>query len=199
MTKVKICGLCRNCDVEYVNEAKPDYVGVVFAKSKRQVNYEIAELFHKTLDKNIKVVGVFVNEPLKNVVELVENGIVDIVQLHGNEEEEYIRQLKKNVSVSVIKAIRVDNSSDILKAEKSSAEFLLLDSGSGGTGQCFDWRLIKNINKPFFLAGGIKLENVENAINMVNPYGIDVSSGVEENGRKDREKIIELIRRVRNA
>lgn len=199
MTKVKICGLCRNCDVEYVNEAKPDYVGVVFAKSKRQVNYEIAELFHKTLDKNIKVVGVFVNEPLENVVELVENGIVDIVQLHGNEEDEYIRQLKKNISVSVIKAIRIDNSIDLLKAEKSSAEFLLFDSGSGGTGQCFDWSLIKNINKPFFLAGGIKLENVENAINMVNPYGIDVSSGVEQNGRKDREKIIELIRRVRNA
>nr|WP_315023325.1 phosphoribosylanthranilate isomerase [uncultured Aminipila sp.] len=198
MTKIKICGLSRISHIDYVNEAKPDYIGFVFAKSKRQVTYEAAWNLRKSLNKEITAVGVFVNEPLENIAAIVKSHIVGMVQLHGDEEETYIKRLKQIIKVPVIKAVKVEKSLDIEKAEESSADFLLLDSGAGGTGESFDWSLIKKVSKPFFLAGGINVTNVEIGIKMTNPFGIDVSSGVEEEGKKSKQKILEFIRRVRN-
>lgn len=199
MTKIKICGLSKICHIDYVNEAKPDYIGFVFAKSKRQVSLDTAWTLRQALNKHIKAVGVFVNEPLENIVNIVRSQIIEVVQLHGNEDETYIKSLKQIIKVPVIKAVKVEKSLDIEKAQECSADFLLLDSGAGGTGQCFDWDLIKKVTKPFFLAGGINVTNVEMGIKCLNPYGIDVSSGVEKGGEKSREKILEFIRRVRNA
>ncbi|MHC1721634.1 MAG: phosphoribosylanthranilate isomerase [Aminipila sp.] len=199
MTKIKICGLSKMCHIDYVNEARPEYIGFVFAQSKRQVNLETAWTLRQALNKDIIAVGVFVNEPLKNIVSLVRNQIIGVVQLHGSEDEAFIKNLKSIINVPVIKAVKVEKSLDIEKAEECSADYLLLDSGAGGTGQCFDWNLIKKVSKPFFLAGGINVTNVEMGIKCLMPYGIDVSSGVEEEGEKNREKIVEFIRRVRNA
>ncbi len=198
MTKIKICGLSKICHIDYVNEAKPDYIGFVFAKSKRQVSLENAWILRQALNKDIKAVGVFVNEPLENIVNILKKQIIEVVQLHGNENEIFIENLKSIIDVPVIKSVKVEKSLDIKKAQESSADFVLLDSGAGGTGQCFDWNLIEKVSKPFFLAGGINAANVERGIKILNPYGIDVSSGVEQDGNKNREKILEFVRRVRN-
>lgn len=198
MTKIKICGLSKMCHIDYVNEARPEYIGFVFAKSKRQVSLETAWTLRQALNQDITAVGVFVNEPLENIVNLVRNQIISVVQLHGNEDEAFIENLKSIINVPVIKAVKVEKSLDIEKAQECSADFLLLDSGAGGTGESFDWSLIKKVSKPFFLAGGINVTNVEIGIKMTNPFGIDVSSGVEEEGEKSRENILEFVRRVRN-
>lgn len=199
MTKIKICGLSKMCHIDYVNEARPEYIGFVFAKSKRQVNLETARALRQALNKEIKAVGVFVNEPLENIINIVRNQIIEVVQLHGNEDETFIKNLKSTIHVPVIKAVKVEKSFDVEKVQECSADFLLFDSGAGGTGQCFDWDLIKKVNKPFFLAGGINVTNVNRGINNLNPYGVDVSSGVEVDEEKNREKILQFVRRIRNA
>ncbi len=198
MTKIKICGICRRCDIDYVNEAKPDYIGFVFAKSKRQIDFKTAEGFHKALDKEIKAVGVFVDEPLERIITAVKRGIIDMVQLHGAEEEAYIRKLKEEIEVPVIKAVRAEKKEDVLKYQNSRAEYLLFDHGGGGTGRCFNWSLIKNVKKPFILAGGLHAANVQEGIQLLKPFAVDISSGAEEDGKKNKEKIKEIVRRVRN-
>lgn len=201
MTRVKICGLSRPCDIEAVNTTMPDYIGFVFAQSRRRVNTEQAKLLKSALDKRIQAVGVFVNEPLQNIVNLCNAGIIDLVQLHGDEDEQYIGALKQQVSNKIIKAIRVRCSMDLEQAQRLPCDYLLLDTYSpkeyGGTGAAFDWDMINNIEKPFFLAGGINIENAAAAIKKVNPYCLDVSSGVETDGLKDRQKIIQLINAIR--
>jgi phosphoribosylanthranilate isomerase len=199
MTKIKICGLSKPCDIDFVNDAQPDYIGFVFAKSKRQVTPEQAKLLRKSLNKNITVVGVFVNEPLEHVASMLEEGIIDIPQLHGQEDEAYIKKLKAIVNAPVIKAVKVVDRGDITWAEECSADYLLLDNGPGGTGQRFDWSLIEAVNKPFFLAGGINCDNVKEAIGRVNPFAVDTSSGVETEGKKDKSKIMEFVRRAKNV
>lgn len=199
MTKVKICGLSKPWDIDFVNDAKPDYIGFVFAKSKRQVTPEDAKQLREKLDKDITVVGVFVDEPLENIVALIKDGIIDIPQLHGQEDEEYIKQLKSRVTSPVIKAVKVMSGEDIIRAEESVADYLLLDNGNGGTGQSFDWSLIQDVCKPFFLAGGLHSENVEEGIKKVTPFAVDTSSGVETEGKKNQNKIMEFVRRARNV
>lgn len=199
MIKIKICGLLRPEDIEYVNEALPDYIGFVFARSRRQVTEEQAELLKKSLDKRIHAVGVFVNAPMEDAVGLLENGVIDIAQLHGNEDEAYVEELKSKTRCPVIKAVKVESTEDILTMQNNPADYLLLDHGAGGTGEAFDWSLASDCRKPFFLAGGIHAGNVENALEKLSPYAIDLSSGVETDGVKDREKIIEIVRRVRNV
>ncbi len=197
MAKVKICGLCREIDAEYANMAMPDYAGFVFAQSKRQVNAEKALWLRRELDKRITCVGVFVNEKLQTMMDIFESGCIQIVQLHGHESPETVEQLKKE-GIPVIKAIRMDErESNALKY--AAADYLLLDNGIGGTGRPFDWNKIQNFSKPFFLAGGLSCENVLRALQEVNPYAVDVSSGVETVGMKDKNKMIEFIRRVRTA
>lgn len=202
MTKIKICGLKRECDIDFVNEAKPDYIGFVFADTKRYISPQDAVNLKKKLDKNIKAVGVFVNADISLVSELVNGKIIDVVQLHGDEDDEYIKKLKSQTDVPIIKAVRVKTADDIISADKSLADFLLLDKYSsesyGGTGESFDWSMIPKISKPYFIAGGITAENVSSALRY-NPYAVDVSSGVETDGFKDKEKILNLVNKVRSA
>ena len=197
MTRIKLCGLSRPCDIEVANRLKPEYIGFVFAKkSKRYVTPEKAEELKRLLAPNIKAVGVFVNEMPQTVAKLLNNGTIDIAQLHGDEDEDYISQLRIYTDKPIIKAFRIEDASDILYVEQSTADYILLDSGAG-TGTPFDWKLVQNIKRPYFLAGGLSPDNVENAVNMLRPYAVDVSSGIETGGIKDKCKIAEFVAAVR--
>lgn len=208
MSKIKICGLTRLQDIEYVNEARPDYIGFVFAESRRQVGYETAARLRKKLSGRIKAVGVFVNEEQPSILQLCENGVIDLIQLHGDEDNQYILALKSKLAIRgitspVIKAARVRDAGQTVMARQFDSDFILLDTYSdkayGGTGKAFDWQLCKNAGRPFFLAGGINCGNAAEAIKTAKPYCLDVSSGVENGGFKDREKIIELVKLVRSV
>jgi len=195
--KIKICGLKRVEDIEIVNKYKPDYVGFVFAESKRQISISQAEELINQLDFNIKPVGVFVNQTIEFVMSSVEAGI-KIIQLHGDEDEAYINELRK-FNILIIKAVRVSEKSDIEIAEKLPCDYLLLDTyvknEYGGSGKSFDWSLIpKNIQKPYFLAGGINMGNIKEAAK-TGAYCLDISSGAEENGLKSADKIKEIMDR----
>lgn len=194
MSKIKICGLSRMKDIEYVNIALPDYIGFVFAKSKRQVSIKQAKLLKTKLSKDIMVVGVFVNADIDLILTIINEGIIDIVQLHGDEDNNYINLLKAKKNITVIKSF----SKDLINANFSQADYVLFDSITPGSGEKFNWDLIKNINRPFFLAGGINIDNIDEALKKV-PYVIDISSGVEdETGFKNKAKIDEIVRRVKN-
>lgn len=197
MLKIKICGLSRPEDIEYVNVCKPDYIGFVFAKSKRQITFEQAKKLSDNLDTSIAAVGVFVNEEITNIKKLCENRTIDLIQLHGNENEAYIDKLKNVCNKQIIKAFKVNSKQDILAAEKSSADYILLDNGAGGTGEKFDWSLINKINKPYFLAGGINTTNLDEAI-LKKPFCVDVSSGAETDGIKDKNKIFDIVKKFKN-
>lgn len=197
MAMIKICGLTRKVDIEAANEARPDYIGFVFARSRRQVDEEQAKALKACLNPSIKAVGVFVNEEMARIIRLCHSGVIDLIQLHGDEDEDYIQALKSCVTNPVIKAVRVKDAGDIRQALALSCDYLLLDAWHedqyGGMGRTFDWSLIPEINKPFFLAGGIHSGNILQAIEKCRPYGIDVSSGVETAGLKDPEKIREIV------
>ncbi len=201
MTRIKICGLKRPTDIDYVNAALPDYAGFVFAGSKRRVSPEQAAALRARLDARITAVGVFVDEPVDNILTLLNQSVIDVVQLHGDEDAEYIGALRKACQgLTVIKAVRVDSADRIREACELDADFLLLDNGAGGTGNVFDWSLIKEaepIAKPFFLAGGIGADNVRAAVEEVNPFGVDMSSGVETDGVKDFDKIRKVVSLLR--
>ena len=164
MTKIKFCGLFRRCDIEAVNELKPEYIGFVFVKtSKRYVSFEKAEELKSMLDPKIKAVGVFVNEDLKRIEEICEKKVIDVVQLHGLEEEKELNYLRSRIVQPVIKAFCIKKEEDVRQAERSPADFILLDSGAG-TGRTFEWEWIKHMERPYFLAGGIHIDNVEKAL-----------------------------------
>lgn len=200
MPKIKICGLTRKPDIEAVNIALPDYVGFVFAKSKRQINEKKAKTLKAYLNPSIKVVGVFVNEDIRNVIKLCQSNVIDIIQLHGDENEDYIKELRDCVSNKIIKAIRIKDPEDIERGMEFPCDYLLFDTYHarkyGGTGKSFDWSIIPNTKTPYFLAGGINLDNIRQAIEY-NPYCIDVSSGVETKGYKDAEKIMKIVAMVK--
>lgn len=200
--KIKICGLTRSYDVDYINAARPDFCGFVFAPSRRQVTAMQAEKLREKLLNDIIPVGVFVDEPLKNIVWLLENHIIRWIQLHGNEDENYIERLRNLTEgkYPIIRAIRVTSVTDILMAERTHADYLLLDHGAGGTGKNFNWNVLRDrspIQKPFFLAGGVNLQNLDKATRL-GAFALDISSGVETDGVKDREKIIEITRKIKN-
>ena len=197
MAKIKICGLSRKCDIEIANQLNIDYIGFVFyKKSKRYVSFEQALALKKYLKSDIKSVGVFVDEPIKNVVSLLENRIIDIAQLHGNEDEEYIKELRSETDQTIIKAFCINSEEDIIKANESTADYVLLDSGKG-SGNVFSWELLKKINRPYFLAGGLSADNAEKALELLNPYALDVSSGVETDGLKDKNKMTAFVSVIR--
>jgi phosphoribosylanthranilate isomerase len=198
MTRLKICGLFRDEDMEYANTVHPDYVGFVFAKSKRQVTREKARELRKLLDPSIATVGVFVDEEIERILEILADSTISIVQLHGHEDEEYISLLKEKTGAVIIKAVRPGNREEALKAESSIADFILFDSGAG-TGKTFDWKLLEGISREYFLAGGLNSGNVMDAIDALEPYVVDLSSGVETDGLKDLEKMKEIRRLVRNG
>ena len=197
MTKIKLCGLSRQCDIEWANELKPDYIGFIFwSKSKRNVSPERAKELKALLSPDIKAVGVFVNEPVENVAELLSNNIIDVAQLHGSEDEEYIAKLRTLSDKSIIKAFLLKSKDDAERAEKSTADHILLDSGMGA-GKSFDWNLLQNIRRPYFLAGGLYPENVADAIDMLSPFAVDVSSGIETDNFKDKNKMTAFVKAVR--
>ena len=199
LTKVKICGLTRLCDIDAVNIEKPDYIGFVFANSRRRVTPAQAMELRSKLANEIIPVGVFVDEAMENILPLVQDGVIEMIQLHGTENEEYIMKLKEMTTAPLIKAISVQQAGDVQKWARTAASYLLLDSKGGGTGRAFDWGLIGETSKPCFLAGGLNVNNIADAIKQTKPFAVDVSSGVETDGFKDPEKINEFIRRVRHG
>ena len=197
-TKIKICGLKRPEDITYVNEAKPDYCGFIieFPKSSRNVTGDQVRTITANLHPDIIPVGVFVNASLERVEELLLDGTIQIAQLHGQEDEDYIRRIQRNTRHQVIKAFSVKTTQDIELALQSPADYILLDQGSGGTGKTFDWSLIPEITRPFFLAGGLGPDNLVQAVRTIRPYAVDLSSSVETDGVKDRSKIVEAVNLV---
>ena len=216
--KVKMCGISKVETIPAVVEAKPDYMGLVFAPSKRQVTVDQAKTLVEELhrgyaqkygsdtehDKNdtIKTVGVFVNETVDNLITIANEANLDAVQLHGDEDEAFIQSLKERTNVEVWKAIQIRSAADVEEWIDSSADMLLFDAyhkdERGGTGEVFDWSSLDAFERPFMLAGGIDSTNVARAIRTVRPYGIDISSGIETNGVKDDEKITAFTKIVKS-
>ena len=195
MVKIKICGIKRLEDISLVNKYKPDYIGFVFADSKRKVSHDLAYELKQNLDSDIISVGVFVDSPIEEIVKLFNEGVIEVAQLHGDEDEKYIKSLKDNTNdkLKIIKAIEMSYKTDLLKYDDFPADYLLLDSGKG-SGKTFDWGLIRNdLKKEFFLAGGLNSENVKELIMKFNPYAIDLSSSLEVDGYKDENKIKEIM------
>jgi phosphoribosylanthranilate isomerase len=215
--RVKICGLFREQDIDYVNEGRPDYAGFVFTQSKRQVTPTLAQRLRSRLADYIIPVGVFVNSQIDEITALYKNGVISIAQLHGSEDDDYITKLKeKNSDLPVIKVCkfltirRKEDSKENVEAERNFAfsaysgiinnknsDYILVDSGAG-SGETFNWNLLKKlkIEKPWFLAGGINIKNVKQAMALA-PFALDISSGAETDGIKSREKILQLITTVR--
>ena len=226
--KVKMCGISKVETIPAIVDAKPDYMGLVFAPSKRQVTVEQAKTLvdelHKQYEKTygeitvpmntdiaqdsqdnqefvqgnsnfekIKTVGVFVNETIENLLKIAEEVKLDVIQLHGDEDESFIQTLKEQSNVEVWKAVQVRSAADAEKWIDSSADMLLFDAyhkdERGGTGEVFDWSSLDEFERPFMLAGGMDSTNVARAIRTVRPYGIDISSGIETEGVKDDKKI----------
>ena len=197
MTKIKLCGLRRVCDIEAANALHPEYVGFVFAaKSRRYISPEKVAELRKYLQTGIQVVGVFVNEEPKQVAGLLNSGVIDIAQLHGEEDNAYIKILRKMSDRPIIQAFRIKMEKDVKRAEESEADMLLLDSGAV-TGKVFDWKLIQTIERPYFLAVGITSHNVSEAIQRLHPDGVDVSSSIETDGKKDQKKMAAFVAAVR--
>lgn len=199
-TKIKICGLFRDCDIGYVNEALPDFAGFVFyPPSHRYVTGEQMKRFREMLAPQVLAVGVFVDEPAERIAEYLKDGLIQIAQLHGHEDEAYIEGLRKLApGCEIWKAFRITGPEDLKRAVESSADRILLDNGYG-TGQCFDWKLMEGLDipRPFLLAGGLRAENIAEAVEKFRPWGVDVSSGVETDRTKDLQKIRQMIRAVR--
>ena len=200
MTKIKICGLTRIEDTEYVNEVLPEYIGFVFwEKSRRNVSYEDAKKLREMIDNRIISVGVFVDADIEFIGRLVRDKIISVVQLHGKETDETIASIRRIVPTDtiIVKAFEVASEADVEMANKSSADMVLIDSGKG-SGKTFDWNLLERLNREYFLAGGLSIENVGKAVSKLHPCVVDVSSKVETDGFKDREKIKEFCEAVRS-
>lgn len=197
--KIKICGLTRPEDIEAVNQLLPDYIGFVFwKKSRRNVEPQKAKELKGMLDSRIKAVGVFLDAEIELVINLLKEGVIDIAQLHGSEDEEYINKVKLETGREVIKAFNVNKLPSLMIAEESPADYIMLDSGTG-SGKAFDHRILSEVRRPFFLAGGLSPDNVKEIISKVHPYAVDVSSGVETYGLKDPEKMKTFVEATRDA
>lgn len=201
MVKVKICGLRRPEDIEAANAAKPDFVGFIFVpESKRYVAPDLAARFRRDLAADIQTVGVFVNAPIEAIVAICQVGTIDLVQLHGEEDQAYIEHLKGQVDQDIIKSVAVG---DELVVDPSQADYLLFDSLSpsrGGSGKVFDWQMVSAYqDKPFFLAGGLGVDNIEKALKVVRPYAVDASSSLETDGVKDSVKMQEFVAKIREV
>ncbi len=203
MSKVKICGLSRIEDIEAVNHSMPDYAGFVFAESRRRVEEEKAAVLRKHLDPGIEAVGVFVNEDADKIATLYNDSVIDIAQLHGDEDSDYIKRLKEGCGCRVIKAVAVGKVMPPIPKGPDHILFDTLSEERGGTGRMFDWHIIKGFDRtPYFLAGGLDPGNVQEAVRFLSPYCVDVSGGVETHGVKDPAKIdefVSLVRRVENG
>lgn len=215
MQKIKLCGMMKPCDIEYANRVKPDLVGFIFANTRRKISAAQAKEFRKALDAEIPAVGVFVNEDISVITSLVQDGCIDMIQLHGEEDADYIRRLREICDVPVIKAVKVQTVEQIRQAAALPVDYLLLDTYRkgvlGGTGEAFDWELLREakaaagdtaegelFGKPYFLAGGLHAGNLREAA-ALGSYGLDVSSGIETDGSKDFDKMVEVVNIVRTC
>lgn len=215
MQKIKLCGMMKPCDIEYANKVKPDFVGFIFANTRRKISATQAKEFREALDAEIPAVGVFVNEDISVITSLVQDGCIDMVQLHGEEDADYIRRLREVCDVPVIKAVKVQTVEQIRQAAELPVDYLLLDTYRkgvlGGTGEAFDWELLREsraaagdtaegalFGKPYFLAGGLHTGNLREAV-ALGSYGLDVSSGIETEGSKDFDKMVEVVKIVRTC
>ena len=213
MQKIKLYGMMKPCDIEYANRVKPDFVGFIFANTRRKISAAQAKQFREALDAEIPAVGVFVNEDISVITSLVQNGCIDLIQLHGEEDADYIRRLREVCDVPVIKAVKVQTVEQIRQAAALPVDYLLLDTYRkgvlGGTGEAFDWELLREakivagdtaegelFGKPYFLAGGLHAGNLREAA-ALGSYGLDVSSGIETDGSKDFTKMVEVMELVR--
>ena len=198
MTKIKMCGLSRPCDIAAANELAPEYIGFVFAaKSSRAVTHAAARELKRLLDPGIAAVGVFVNEAPETVAGLLNSGVIDMAQLHGSEDEAYIKRLRVLTEKPIIKAFRVTGK-NAAAIDACTADHILLDSGAG-TGTVFDWNMIRGVKRPYFLAGGLTPENAARAVKELRPFAVDVSSGIETGGLKDKNKMAAFAAAVREA
>ena len=222
--KLKLCGLSRPQDIEAANALMPDYVGFVFArKSRRYISPETAAALRNLLHPGIQAVGVFTNEKPELVAALVRDHIIDVIQLHGHEDRDYISYLRTLTSAPIIQAVCIRDESDLERAQESSADLILLDSAAGGSGVSFDWSILSRVTRPYFLAGGLTAENVRDALTATLPYAltaaapcalaaaapcapaaavhyaVEVSSGIETDGWKDKIKMEQFVRAVRSA
>lgn len=199
--KIKLCGMFRDCDIDFANEAKPDYIGFIlgFPKSHRNIDRETAQRLHSRLSPEITAVGVFVNSPETTCAEYANCGIIDVIQLHGQEDADYIRRLRKLTDAPIIKAAKIRTPEDIALVQSLGADYVLLDNGAG-TGEMFDHSLLEGaeISQPFFLAGGLTPDNLGNAAESIQPYCVDLSSGVETDRVKDRDKMLAAVRIIRD-
>lgn len=198
MSGIKICGLFRECDIDYVNEASPDYIGFIinFPKSHRSISAERASELRKRLLPQIRSVGVFVDQPEETVLAAAEITGLDVIQLHGHEDDRYIKSLRDETGLPVWKAFKVRSAADLYAAQASAADEILLDNGYG-TGAAFDWSLLAGFARPFILAGGLAPDMIKEAVRLLAPKLVDISSGVETEKVKDKEKILAAVRAVR--
>lgn len=199
MTKIKICGIMREADCDCLNEYLPDCAGFIFVEGRRRcISPETAAKFRERLDRRIMTVGVFLDDSIDRICSIADMGIIDVIQLHGNETDDYIAEVKKRTGLPVMKAFTVRGIADVNTALHSTADMLLMDNGAG-TGEMFDHELLEEADRLFYLAGGLDPENVGAAVTRYCPYGVDVSTGVETDGQKDPEKIRKFIEEVRKA
>ncbi len=196
--RVKTCGLSRTEDIVVANELRPDCVGFVFwPKSRRYVTPEAAAELRVLLSPDIPAVGVFVDEDPTVVADLLQQGTIQVAQLHGHEDETYIAALRQTTSAPIWKAFKLRTPEDAAAAEASAADLVLLDNGYG-TGETFDWSLVRDVHRPYLLAGGLTPENVTEAVKTLEPFGVDVSSGIETDGHKDPDKMRMFLDAVRS-
>ena len=198
-TKLKICGIKSHEDVAIINRERPDYCGFIidFPKSHRSITKDVARELAREVNDSIEKVGVFVNSPIEDVISLLKGGVIDMAQLHGDEDEEYICRVQVESNQPVMKAIIVRDEFDIFRAKESPADMVLLDAGKG-SGALFNWDLIQGMNRKYFLAGGLDENNVTKAVHQLHPYALDLSSSLETNGHKDPQKvkrIMDILRR----
>ncbi|WP_295363306.1 phosphoribosylanthranilate isomerase [uncultured Pseudoramibacter sp.] len=199
-THIKLCGMMRPEDIETANALGPDFIGFVFAKkSKRAVTPDQAAALKAALDHKIKAVGVFVDEDPAVIAKLFADGVIDAAQLHGSETDDVVAQVKALTggNCPVIQAVAMRGAGDIPRAAASPADHILLDAKGGGTGHPFNWDLAKAVSRPYLLAGGLSPDNIAEALVTLHPWGVDVSSGIETDGRKDSEKMRRFVEQVR--
>lgn len=197
-TKIKLCGMFRPEDIVYANEVKPDFVGFVLAEGfRRRILKEQAAKFRRALDAALPAVGVFVNNSCEEVISYLQEGIIQMAQLHGDETEEDIQYIQAVTGKPVMKAVKVTSRYDVEAWLDSAADYLLFDGGTG-SGAAFDWSVLTDINREFFLAGGLNAGNLLTAVDKVHPFAVDLSSGVETDGIKDLGKMREVVRLARS-
>lgn len=198
-TKIKICGLFRPEDIEYANQTCPDFIGFVFwERSRRFVTPKQARRLREKLDGGIRAVGVFVDAPCEEIIRLLQEGVIDIAQLHGGEPEQDIRRIQERTGRPVIRAAKIRERCDVEALLDSPADWILFDGGMGG-GVPFDWSLLKGVERDFFLAGGLSPENLGGLLKDIRPYAVDLSSGVEADGVKDLAKMRAAVGIVRES